>query len=82
MRQSFLSLSYLDAVASLAAARVEEAAESGEEEVDVRVKIAKLPSNVNVRISEVARRYIADKKRKIDVAGLVFIGVRAEIAEA
>jgi len=75
-------LSYLDAVASLAAARVEGAVESRKEEVDVRVRIAKLPSDVNIRISDVARRYITGKKRKIDIAGPVFIGVRAEIAKA
>ena len=74
-------LSYLDAVASLAAAKVEEAVESGEEGVFVRVRIAKRPSDVNIRISDVARRYVTGKKRKIDVAGPVFIGVRAEIAE-
>ena len=75
-------LSYLDAVASLAAAKVEEAVESGMEDVDVRVRIAKRPSDVNIRISDVARRYITGKKRKIDIAGPVFIGVRAEIAKA
>ena len=74
-------LSYLDAVASLAAAKVEEAVESGEEGVNVRVRIAKHPSHVNFRISDVARRYLTGKKRKIDVAGPVFIGVRAEIAK-
>ena len=75
-------LSYLDAVASLAAAKVEEAVESDEEAVDIRVRIAKRPSDVNVRISDVARRYVTGKKKKIDVAGPVFIGVRAEIAES
>ena len=74
-------LSYLDAVASLAAAKVEEAIESGKEEVNIRVRIAKRPSDINIRISDVARRYITGKKRKIDIAGPVFIGVRAEIAK-
>lgn len=32
--------------------------------------------------SDVARRYITGRKRKIDVAGPVFIGVREEIAKA
>ena len=74
-------LSYLDAVASLAAARVGETVESGKEDMDVRVRIAKLPSDVNIKVSDVARRYITGKKKKIDVAGPVFIGVRAEIAK-
>jgi len=74
-------LGYLDAVASFAAAKVEEAVESGKEAVDIRVRIAKRPGDVNIVIGDVARRYVTGKKKKIDVAGPVFIGVRAEIAK-
>jgi len=72
-------LSYLDSVASLAAAKGEEAVETDKEAVNIRVRIAKLPSDVNIRIGDVARRYITGKKKKIDIGGPVFIGVRAEI---
>jgi len=74
-------ISYLNGVASLASARVEEAVKTGGKRVNVRVKIAKSPSDVNIRVSEVVRRYITGKRKKIEVTGPVFMGVRAEILE-
>src|SRR5690606_24269951 len=44
-------ITYLDAAANLAAARIEEAARCGEE-TRVQVKMAKLPSDINLRIEE------------------------------
>jgi len=44
------------------------------------VRMAKRPSDINVKVSDVARRYVTSKKRKIEIGGPVFIGVRAEIA--
>jgi len=76
-----VGFNYLDAVASLAAAKIEEASRLGRKDVNVRVRMAKHPSDVNVRISDVARRYVTSKKRKIEIGGPVFIGVRAEIAD-
>ena len=73
-------LSYLDAVASLAAAKIEEAVGLGRKSVNVRVRMAKHPSDVNVKVGDVARRFITSKKKKIEIEGPVFIGVRAEIA--
>ena len=75
-----VGFSYLDAVASLAAAKIEEAVRLGNKSVNVRVRMAKHPSDVNVRVGDVARRFITSKKKKIEIAGPVFIGVRAEIA--
>lgn len=72
--------SYLDAVASLAAAKIEEATRLGRKSVKVRVKMAKNPSDVNVKVSDVARRFIMSNNKKIEITGPVFIGVRAEIA--
>jgi len=73
--------SYLDAVASLAAAKIEEAVSLGKKSVNVRVRMAKHPSDVNVKVGDVARRFITSKKKKIEIAGPVFIGVRAEIGD-
>jgi len=75
-----VGFSYLDAVASLAAAKIEEAARLGRKSVEVRVRMAKNPSDVNVKVSDVARRFIMSNNKKIEVTGPVFIGVRAEIA--
>lgn len=57
-------ITYLDAVSSLAAARIEEAARCGEG-THVQVKMSKLPpSDVNLRIEEYAMRYITDHNKK------------------
>ena len=76
-----VGFSYLDAAASLAAAKIEEAVQMGRKDVNIRVKMAKHPSDVNVKISDVARRYITSEKKKIEITGPVFIGVRAEIVD-
>lgn len=72
---------FLDSIASMAVARLEDAIERGEpKEVDVRVKMAKLPSDVNIKVSNVAQRYVTGKRRRIDLRGPVFVGIRAKIA--
>jgi O-phosphoseryl-tRNA synthetase len=71
---------YLDAAAALAASRIEEAARCGEE-IRVQVKMAKLPSDINLRIEEYAMRYITDNNKKVDVRGPVFLTVRSLIPE-
>lgn len=78
-RGTALGFSYLDAVASLAAAKIEEAVRLGRKTVNIRVKIAKNPSDINIKISEVAHRYITSRKNKIETTGPAFIGIRAEI---
>jgi len=71
-------ISYLNGVASLAAATVEEAVKIGRKSVNTSVKIAKSPNDVNIKISEVARRYVTSRRKKIGVTGPVFLDVRAE----
>ena len=74
-----VGFSYLEAIAALAAARVEEALRTGQRDVNIRVRMAKHPSDLNVKIRDVARRYITSKKKKIEITGPVFVGIRAEI---
>jgi O-phosphoseryl-tRNA synthetase len=74
-----VGFSYLDATSSLAAAKIEKGIKLGLKEVKIRVKIAKQPSDINIKINNVARRYITGKRTKIDITGPIFIGVRAEI---
>ncbi|NLX48621.1 MAG: hypothetical protein GXY82_01855, partial [Methanospirillum sp.] len=45
------------------------------------VKMAKLPSDVNLRIAEHAMRSITDTKKKVDVRGPVFVTIRSEVVE-
>jgi O-phosphoseryl-tRNA synthetase len=71
-------ISYLSAIAALAAARIEEAARCGQP-ATVQVKMAKLPSDINIRIEEHAMRFITDQKKKVDMRGPVFLTVRSEL---
>ncbi|MCU0632918.1 MAG: O-phosphoserine--tRNA ligase [Methanolinea sp.] len=73
-------ISYLDAVSSFAAARIEEGARC-RRPVQVQVKMAKLPSDINLRIAEYAMRFITDQKKKVDVRGPVFFAARSEVME-
>ncbi len=73
-------ISYLSAVSALAAARIEEAARCGKA-TTVQVKMAKLPSDINLKIDEYAMRFITDSKKKVDVRGPVFLSVRSIIRE-
>lgn len=73
-------ISYLSAVSALAAARVEEAARCGNG-TTVQVKMAKLPSDINLKIDEYAMRFITDSNKKVDVRGPVFLTVRSIIKE-
>ena len=73
-------ISYLSAVATLAAARIEEAARCGKSTI-VQVKMAKLPSDINLKIEEFAMRAITDNNKKVDVRGPVFLSVRSTIKE-
>ncbi|MCS7139120.1 MAG: O-phosphoserine--tRNA ligase [Candidatus Nezhaarchaeota archaeon] len=71
---------YVDAFAALAASRVEAACIAGANEVDVKVKMVKLPSDINIEIDDVARRFIVENKKIIDVRGPVFLAVKATLS--
>jgi O-phosphoseryl-tRNA synthetase len=73
-------ISYLSAVAALAAARIEEAARCGKS-TTVQVKMAKLPSDINLKIEDYAMRAITDNKKKVDVRGPVFLSIRSIMQE-
>jgi O-phosphoseryl-tRNA synthetase len=73
-------ITYLTAVAVLAAARIEEAARC-KTSTTVQVKMAKLPSDINLKIEDYAMRYITDNKKKVDVRGPVFLSVRSTMQE-
>jgi len=73
------AITYMEGIGALAASMIEEAVEAGRRGVNLRIRIAKRPSDVNIRISEVARRYITSQKKRIDISGPVCVGSRAEI---
>ncbi len=43
--------------------------------------MAKLPSDINLKIEEFAMRAITDTKKKVDVRGPVFLSVRSIVQE-
>jgi O-phosphoseryl-tRNA synthetase len=73
-------ITYLSAVAALAAARIEESARCKKSTV-VQVKMAKLPSDINLIIDEFAMRAVTDNNKKVDVRGPVFLSVRSIVQE-
>ncbi|MFX0067249.1 MAG: aminoacyl--tRNA ligase-related protein, partial [Candidatus Hermodarchaeota archaeon] len=76
----FTKICYLDAIAALAVDSIEKKINAKEVgRVDIRIKMAKLPSDVNVLIPAAGRSYITSKKKKIRVNGPVFVGIEANI---
>ena len=71
---------FIDTVAHLAAARIEEAARCGEG-TTVQVKMAKLPSDVNIKIADHAMRFVTDNRKKIDLRGPIFMTVESRVRE-
>jgi O-phosphoseryl-tRNA synthetase len=70
---------YLDALAALAATRIERMVMSRAPlPIDLRVRVAKQPSDVNVRVEAAASYYITGRQKRIAVKGPVFVGIKAE----
>jgi O-phosphoseryl-tRNA synthetase len=76
----FTGITYLEAVSALAAAKIESAAACGKATL-VQVKMAKLPSDINLKIDDYAMRAVTDNKKKVDVRGPVFLTVRSTLQE-
>ncbi len=70
---------FLDAFACQAAKDIEDAVTNGESEVETRVRIVKVPSEINIRLEPLAQRFITSNKKKIDIRGPVFTTVRTTI---
>ena len=71
---------FLDAAAARFAAEVEEKAKKGEQgEVDLRVRMVKQPSDVNVEVPPQVLKYVTRKGGRIIVKGPLFIGFKAKI---
>lgn len=70
---------FLDAFSYLAAHEIERSVIEGTKS-ETRIRIAKVPSDVNISIHRAAHRYITDNNLKIDIRGPVFITVRMEVS--
>jgi O-phosphoseryl-tRNA synthetase len=67
-----LDFGFIDAISSYFASRVEDAVSRGEKEGFIQIKMAKSPADVNLSVSEQARRFIESKNKPISIKGPVF----------
>ena len=72
------NIRFIEAFAAQAAREIEEAAISRASEHTSRVRIVKVPSEINLKIGHMAQRYITGKNKKIDIRGPIFTSVKAE----
>ncbi len=69
---------FIEAFSAQAAREIEEAAMSEANEHIFRVRIVKVPSEINLKIGPIAQRHITGKNKKIDMRGPVFTSVKAQ----
>jgi O-phosphoseryl-tRNA synthetase len=74
-----VGISVLDALVNLFAADVEEALKRGESEGFFQIKMAKTPSDVNIGVNPVARRYISSVNKSISVKGPIFTAIEFRV---
>jgi O-phosphoseryl-tRNA synthetase len=70
------NIRFLDAFAAFAARRIEEAGDKDKKEV--KVKIVRSGADINIKVEDIAMRYITSKKKKVDIRGPVFITIVGE----
>lgn len=75
-------ITYIEALAAEAAYEIEQAVKDGQDELEVRARIARSPSDLNIEIDRTALRYITSHHKKIDLRGPVFTTVRMKVARA
>ena len=72
-------ISYLDSLSGLAAFKIEEAIASNQDAVTVRSTMAKAASDINLRIDDVAMRYINNENKLIDIRGPLFSTIEMRV---
>lgn len=72
---------FLDSVAALAARKIEEMLDKRESECEIRVRMVKKASDVNIKIEQDARFFITSNEKKIDLKGPCFIGIKGRVHE-
>jgi O-phosphoseryl-tRNA synthetase len=73
-------ITYIGAFAAEAAYAIEQALKEGKNKLEVRVRIARSPNDINLKIDPVATRYITSRNKKIDLRGPVFTTIRMHAA--
>ncbi|WP_131007655.1 O-phosphoserine--tRNA ligase [Methanofervidicoccus abyssi] len=70
---------YIDAISFKVAYKIEEALVSNVDHLKIRVPIVRNLGDVNLRLEDIAFRYIVGKGKVIDVRGPVFLNVEVDI---
>ena len=73
-------ITYIEAFAAQAAHEIEHAVKNRQDDLEIRVKIARSPSDLNIEIDRSALRYITSHHKNIDLRGPVFTTVRMKVA--
>jgi O-phosphoseryl-tRNA(Cys) synthetase len=73
-------ITYIEAFAAEAAYAIEQALKMGKNKLEVRVRIARSPNDINLNLDPVATRYITSHNKRIDLRGPVFTTVRMQAA--
>ncbi|MEM2510888.1 MAG: O-phosphoserine--tRNA ligase [Candidatus Methanomethylicia archaeon] len=73
------NIRFIDAAICLFLYQLEQAILIGAEEVNLRIKMVKQPSDINIRIPQNIYHYITSRNLKIDIKGPAFIGIYARI---
>jgi len=71
---------YIDALSFKVAYKIEEALVSNVNQLKIRVPIVRNLGDVNLRLEDVAMRYIVSRGKVIDVRGPVFLNVKVDIS--
>ena len=69
-------IKYIDAVIALVVSEMETMIEKNETFKDIRIRMIKKPSDINIKIEQEARYYITSNEKKIDIRGPGFMGFR------
>ncbi|MFC2154285.1 O-phosphoserine--tRNA ligase [Candidatus Altiarchaeota archaeon] len=69
------SFSFLDAIANYFAAEIEREIKDGNKKGFLQIKMVKTPGEVNIKVSETARRFIESKNKPLSLKGPVFTAV-------
>jgi O-phosphoseryl-tRNA synthetase len=74
------SITYIRGIANLAAREIEKAAKEGKKKLTVKIKGVKLPSDINIEVSDKVVRFVNSNNKNIDIRGPVFTTIDAELS--
>ncbi|RLI94537.1 MAG: O-phosphoserine--tRNA ligase [Candidatus Altiarchaeales archaeon] len=75
-----VNFSYIDAISNLFASEIEDLVRRGEKWGFIQVKMAKSPSDINISIGRIARRFITSRNKEIMLRGPIFTSIEVFIA--